>query len=467
MGREPVKLSTEKHGKGIRYKRMFRGQVWKSEAYPHETRENKRTAWQAFVRWRDEQRNRPATPQNDSTGLLQELLATKVQALIDHAELTANPTEAIHWRKVLTAVPKLDDKRLFGLTALLIGEYNGEDFTPIIEDREMTVSRIKNATVPELTAGSLAGEYIERLRRKAEAGRGSCGHYGQVKVAVNLFVEWYGAGRSLEHLNEKTIRDFNSLLEDRIDKGALSRSTAHGYQKVFRTWLGQTVENYPDDIPLPKNLHSKSQRIVTERKEPGSFTIDEMKLLLSHAVPRMKLFLMLMLNCAMYQGDIADLTASEVDWKAGRIIRPRSKTARQALNAGKNQPFKFNWLLWRDTWKLFQKIANTDGLCFRSANGGALITHKPTTRNDAIRSAYARLVRKLKHHKLLPADWNKTLKGFRKTGANLLEKSKEHGEFYSLYLNHSVARQNYLTSGEPVPSFDAAIKWLGQQLGIK
>ena len=127
---------------------------------------------------------------------------------------------------------------------------------------------------------------------------------------------------------------------------------------------------------------------------------------------------------------------------------------------------KFNWLLWRETWRLFQEHASRDGLCFRSSNGGTLITHKPTTRNDAIRSAYRRLVEKLKRNNLLPADWNKTLKQFRKTGANLLEKSKDHGQFYSLYLNHSVARQHYLTSGEPVPSFDAAVAWLGQQFGI-
>ncbi len=96
-----------------------------------------------------------------------------------------------------------------------------------------------------------------------------------------------------------------------------------------------------------------------------------------------------------------------------------------------------------------------------------MVTHKETTRNDAIRSAYRRLIDKLKRHGKLPKAWNKTLKEFRKTGANILEKSKDHGMFYELYLDHaSVARQNYLVSGEPVPAFDAAIQWVGKQLNV-
>lgn len=466
MGREAAKLSTEKHGQGIRHKRMYKGRLWKSETYPQETRENKREAWQAFVQWREEQSLQPAIRQDDPLILIREMSISKVQSLVDHAELTANPTEAKVWRDILADLPTMNRDNLFRVTALLTGQYNGQDHVAVIQDREKTVARIQDSTHPELTARKLADEYLTRLRRKAEAGRGSHGHYGQVKVAVELFANWYGASRSLEHLNEKSIRDFTEFLEGRVDAGKLSRTTAHGYQKVFRTWIGQTIENYPDDIPLPKNLRSKSQRIPTERKEPGSFTIQEVKLLLAHSVPRTKMFLLLMLNCGMYQGDIAELNASEIEWELGRIIRPRSKTARQALTAGKDQPVKFNWLLWRETWRLFQEHASRDGLCFRSSNGGTLITHKPTTRNDAIRSAYRRLVEKLKRNNLLPADWNKTLKQFRKTGANLLEKSKDHGQFYSLYLNHSVARQHYLTSGEPVPSFDAAVAWLGQQLGI-
>jgi integrase len=469
MAREAISLGTEKHGKGIRYKKMFKRQFWKSKTYPQETRENKREAWQAFVLWREDQADQPATVKQDEFTLMRRVIGEKVSALLDHAELTSNPTEAAIWRDILSEVPTMDRDNLFQLTALLMGEHDGQNHTAVIEDREKTARRIKRQSDPELSARKLADEYIARLLRKAEAGQGSFGHYGQVKVALDLFVNFYGSSRSLERINEKVVRDYTANLEGLVKTGKLSRNSAHDYQQKFRTWIGQLVEEYPDDIPLPKNLRSKTQLIPTQRREPDPFTIDEVKLLLQHAVPRTRLFLLLMLNCAMYQGDIADLTADEVDWPAGRIIRPRSKTTRLAQTRGLSQPIKVNWLLWRETWRLFKKFANKDGKCFRTITGGDLITHKPTTRNDAIRPAFYRLVCKLKRHELLPANWHKTLKQFRKTGSNILEKSSkpEYAQFYNLYLNHSVAKQHYLTSGKPVPSFDQAVLWIGKQLGIK
>jgi hypothetical protein len=47
-----------------------------------------------------------------------------------------------------------------------------------------------------------------------------------------------------------------------------------------------------------------------------------------------------------------------------------------------------------------------------------------------------------------------------------LEKSKDHAEFYEMFLNHSaVAKGHNLTSGEPIPRFDEAVKFFGDQMG--
>ncbi len=357
----------------------------------------------------------------------------------------------------------MDGDSLFQSTALVAGEYNGKSTGEIVADRMKTVERLKDASDPNMVASLLANEYIARLRRKAESNQGSYGHYGQVKRALEVFVDWYGASRSLEYVTEKTIRDYTAHLEELVTQKKIARNTAFNYQAKFRKWLTDLTEDYPD-VPLPKNLRSKSQRIPTERKEPNPFTREEVTLLLSNASAKTRLYLCLMLNCAMYQGDIADLSHREVDWKNGRIIRPRSKTARQSLTTGKGQPFRCNWLLWPTTWKLFQEFANREGLCLLSNDGNPLIVNKTNARTDTIRSAYVRLVKKLKNQELLPQDWNKTLKQFRKTGANLIESSALHGQSYTMYLNHSVAKQSYLTSGKPVPTFDAAIEWLGEQV---
>jgi hypothetical protein len=49
----------------------------------------------------------------------------------------------------------------------------------------------------------------------------------------------------------------------------------------------------------------------------------------------------------------------------------------------------------------------------------------------------------------------------------VLEKSQDHAEFYAMFLDHSaVAKQHYLTSGKPVPRFDAAIRFFGEEFGF-
>jgi len=470
MAREAVALGNPvRHGQGMRWTKMVRGHRWVSKTYPHETRENKREAWQEFVRWREELAARPVPLPEDNLTLVRQGVTQKVQALLDHAELTANPKEAGIWRDLLPDIPAMDRDNLFRLTALVAGKYDGRDHTPVIEDREKAVARIKQATDPDLTARKLADEYTARLLRRAEAGRGSHGNYGQVKSALDLFVAFYGAARSLERITEKTVMDYTDHLEGLIVAKKLSRTSANRYQQQFRTWVNTLAENFPDDIPLPKNLRSKALLIPTQRKEPDPFTVAEIKLLLEHAVPRTRLFLLLMLNCGMYQGDISDLTATEIDWQEGRIVRSRSKLERQAETRGDTEAVKVNWLLWRTTWALFQRFARREGNCFESESGGRMITQKPTTRNDAIRSAYSRLVVKLKRRNLLPEGWHKTLKKFRKTGANLLEKAEntEYAQYYNLYLSSSVAKQHYVTSGKPVPSFDQAVVWLGKEIGVE
>jgi integrase len=466
MAREAIKLNVEEHGTKIRYKKQFKNDRWRSKSYDADTRENKRQAWADFVEWRKEKsasKQSECLDANDPYSLHRVLVAERFRSIIEHAELTGNPTEAATFRTHLANIPSMNRDTLFEATAFVAGEYGGRATGEIIEDRARTVEQIKDSSNPNLNCKTLADEYILRLRRKAENNQGSYGHYGQVKRALEVFVEWYGVSRSLEHVTEKTIRDYTAYLDELLIEKKIARNTAFNYQAKFRKWMTDLAEDYPE-VPLPKNLRSKSQRIPTERKEPNPFTLDEVQLLLSNASDRTKLYLCLMLNCAMYQGDIADLNHKEIDWVHGRIIRPRSKTARQSLTTGKGEPFRCNWSLWPITWKLFQEFANREGLCLRSKEGNPLIVNKTSARTDTIRSAFVRLVKKLKNRGLLSKDWNKTLKQFRKTGANLIESSDRHGQFYTMYLNHSVAKQSYLTSGKPVPTFDAAIKWLGEQI---
>jgi hypothetical protein len=94
---------------------------------------------------------------------------------------------------------------------------------------------------------------------------------------------------------------------------------------------------------------------------------------------------------------------------------------------------------------------------------------EPQRNQSQLRSAYNRLITKLKNRKLVAPDFSKTLTDIRSTGADALQKSRQHKGYYELYLGHatrSVGETHYVTHGKVDPNFDTAITWLGKKLGL-
>jgi len=86
-------------------------------------------------------------------------------------------------------------------------------------------------------------------------------------------------------------------------------------------------------------------------------------------------------------------------------------------------------------------------------------------RNDNVKSAFSRVISKLKNNKIEAP--KKGLKQLRKTGSNFIADNEDFAEFYGMILDHtSVRNQHYLKSGRPHPKFDKAIVWLGEQFGF-
>ena len=199
MAPETLKLNVERHGTKIRYKRQYKSYRWKSKSYEADTRENKREAWAAFVEWRSARLAISTINPGDPLRLHRELVSERFKTLAEHAELTADPS-AKRWREALASVATMDRTTLFEATAFVAGEYMGVDNTALIDDRQATVERLKDSSDPNLIARRLADDYIGKQLRKAQTQTGSYGHYGQVKRSLDVFVEWYGASRSLEQL---------------------------------------------------------------------------------------------------------------------------------------------------------------------------------------------------------------------------------------------------------------------------
>ncbi len=364
--------------------------------------------------------------------------------------------------------------------AKLLGIDVPDDLDPVVAELIFGKERIWNdrrariARVPtESTAETHAQRFLDFHRGQAKADAISTGRFGVLRNGIQHFLQWFGPTRALKEISEADVSGYYAHLMKRLAKGGdgNSSNTLWNHFQVFKQFVDYAAEETPE-IPLPKNLRSKKFQIPKSRREPNPFTKDEFNLIFQHANERLQAHLLLMLNCGFYQGDVAELAADEVDWDAGRIIRGRSKKKKLQAKKSKTAAIRINWPLWDKTVELLKKTGNRKGLVFLNNDGlplvrGSILESGNEDRQDNIRSAYCRVVRKLKQKQMLLKNWNKTLKQLRKTGANILEKSKEHAEFYEMFLDHSaVAKRHYLTSGEPVPKFDDAVKFFGDKMGF-
>ena len=129
-----------------------------------------------------------------------------------------------------------------------------------------------------------------------------------------------------------------------VDSGKLAPYSARDRladAKQFVRWAWEL-----ELLELPRILESKSFAIAVTAPVVETFTSEEIRELLVASSETTKLYLLLMLNCGMQQGDIAELRQDEVNWETGRLTRQRSKTRKH--NADKVPTVSYQ--LWPETF---------------------------------------------------------------------------------------------------------------------
>ncbi len=191
------------------------------------------------------------------------------------------------------------------------------------------------------------------------------------------------------------------------------------------------------------------------------FSKEEISSLLKAANDRTRLYLLLMLNCGMTQKDIADLHVSEVDWKAGRIIRKRSKT-----KDCKSVP-TVDYLLWPETFNLLRQERNLQSIDRVLTNRGGSplwVEHQNADgkyqKTDNIKNAFERLCRAEKIT-------GKSIKSLKKAAATLLADHESFAGLESLLIGHAPQRMSERHYAKaPRQLFDKAVSWLRDEFGI-
>ena len=309
------------------------------------------------------------------------------------------------------------------------------------------------------------GDHIKDQVKDFLAGKEAEVHAGEIKPAtlgslrhcLKPFVDWMG-GKSLSHFTEVTLDAYRKQLLDQIAKKKISRKTAADRMNALKQfikdrWRLRRVE-------MPRNFDEVG--ITVGHKEPKPYDLAQVKSILAatSAQPRVRLYTLLCLNCGMTQIDIANLKQSEIE--DGRIIRKRTKEEDEA-----NTP-TIEYKLWGETWELLRTHRSKDKVLALLSQRGTPLYQETIKDGKVIKTDCIRLAWRRFRKKKFEGQDGVTLKKLRKTGATLLSDNKDYHACRYLYLGHapsSIADKHY--SPPPQKTFDEAMAWLGEQLGVK
>jgi integrase len=322
------------------------------------------------------------------------------------------------------------------------------------EEIERVVAKMEGRRrAEENTVGCHVQEFLATKRQRHTLGVLSANRVRTLEQHLRTVEECLGKDTPIKMIDEGTVKIYWQSLVDRVKAGDIGRTTAADRWATFREWVRSLYS-----IPQPRNLNSRDLSLSKPSKTVMAWTVDEVNSLLAKSPPRFELWALLMLNCGMYAGDISNLTPTEVDWDQGRIIRRRSKT--QHLD---NTP-TINYPLWARTFMLLKKYGRRTGeRVFVNRKAQPLVqqyfkANGKMKNQDSIYDAYRRGFPKPR----------KPLKALRKTGATLLDTHDTYVLCIEHYLAHTprtVTDRSYRNYSQE--RFDAAIRWLGQQLGIQ
>jgi len=329
---------------------------------------------------------------------------------------------------------------------------------------EAVVDSTIAATPPDRTVRAQIEAWGTLLRGVCQSGQMSSGRLDSYSRQIEKFAEWIGPETAIDTITEAKLEGYFNHLTLQVAAERFSPAYAHNALMTAKQFISRLAELKL--IPVPGNL--RSRRFRFSHSAPAkiqTFAIEEVRQLLAGCdgfSERTKLYLLLMLNCGMYQNDIAEMLKEEVNWTKGTVTRARSKTRER------HGPV-VTYQLWPETFALLKKHRAKDGeLALTTDEGKPLVRlwleESRTRRYDVIQSAWTRLADKLGVKKIRLG-----MKHLRKTSASLLGQHQH----YKFYANHfladsprTVADRHYV-----IPSneeFFQALSWLrGEILGPK
>lgn len=334
----------------------------------------------------------------------------------------------------------------------LVGE---GQYRKIKAQAEAMIESAAMVTPEDRTVASQVETWMGLLRSACQSSQISEGLFDAYCRRIRPFVDWMSPGASIDAIDEAKLEAYYGHLSAQVRDGRYSPTSAHELMMTAKQFISRLATLKL--IPLPANI--RDRRFRFNHSAPAKievFAASEVRTILSAATDRTRLYLLLMLNCGMYQSDITELCQDEVDWERGTIKRARSKTR------GRGGPV-VTYKLWPETLALLRRFRSRGDLVLTTDDGNPLVKEwleeGKYRKYDAVRSAWSRLTVKLDGKVRLG------MKHLRKTSASLLGQHPQ----YKFYANHfladsprSVADRHYVVPSED--EFFAALEWLRCQI---
>ncbi|RUL89420.1 tyrosine-type recombinase/integrase [Tautonia sociabilis] len=346
----------------------------------------------------------------------------------------------------------------------LVDSMVGEgQYRKIKAQAEAMVETAAKPTPVDRTVSAQVEAWKGLLRSACQSRQLSEGRYDAYCRRIKPFMDWIGPGAAVDVIDEARLEGYYSHLSRQVAEGRYSRSSAHELLMTAKQFISRLATLRL--IPLPGNIRDRRFRFNhSVAAEIETYSVEEVRAFLGACDgpgERTRLFLLLCLNCGMYQNDIAELRQDEVDWTRGTIKRARSKTRERG---GPVVTYK----LWPETFALLKKHRSGGDPVLTTGAGNPLVKEwldgGKYRKYDAVRSAWMRLAEKMgmKKNRL-------GLKHLRKTSASLLG---EHPQ-YKYYATHFLAdsprhmtEKHYVKPSEA--EFIEALEWLrGRLLGTE
>jgi integrase len=411
-----------------RWKKMFRGRMYVVSCRQLGTDESKDASWRAANDWWESQQGQVETPGEDDRIARARQVSRLVQ---DFGNLD-------------------DEARRQAVEELLgAGSYD------TLKSKAGIMLAGMETSSPERTIAAQIESWKGLLRSACQSKQLSEGRYDAYCRNIGNFSAWIGPENSIDAIDESRLEAFYGHLSSKVAAGDYSPQYAHTLLMTAKQFIKRLASLRL--TPLPGNIADRRFRFNHSAATViETFTPAEVKDLLGAANDRTRLYLLLMLNCGMYQNDIAELRPDEVDWAKGTITRARSKTRERK---GPVTTYK----LWPETMSLLRQNRVAGELVLVTEKGNLLVSYKVTdgvfSRYDAIQSSWNRLGEKMGGKIRL------SMKHLRKTSASMLGEHpqfKFYGNYFLADSPKNIADKHYIRPSDT--EFFEALDWLRGKL---